>query len=66
MVKKKTRRKSRRRKSTKRVARGWRWGRLLLSLGLLVALLVGGYAVYLGKTVRVKFEGKRWAEPAQI
>jgi penicillin-binding protein 1B len=66
MVKKKTRRKSRRRKSTKRAARGWRWGRLLLSLGLLVALLVGGYAVYLGKTVRVKFEGKRWAEPAQI
>ena len=31
-----------------------------------MGLMLGGYSVYLGKTVRVKFEGKRWAVPAQI
>ena len=36
--------------------------------GLLVlgAMLAGGYTLYLAKTVRVKFEGKRWALPAQV
>ncbi|MCB1800437.1 MAG: transglycosylase domain-containing protein, partial [Gammaproteobacteria bacterium] len=38
----------------------------LLALTVLALLLVGGYAIHLGKTVRVKFEGKRWAVPAQI
>lgn len=52
----------RRRKTQKR---GGHW-RLITAALLLVALVVGAYAVYLGKTVRVKFEGKRWAVPAQI
>lgn len=34
--------------------------------GVLLSLLLGAYAVHLGKTVRSKFEGKRWAAPAQI
>ena len=38
----------------------------MTGLLVLALLLLGGYAVYLGKTVRVKFEGKRWAVPAQI
>jgi penicillin-binding protein 1B len=38
----------------------------VLGLGVLAILVVGGYSVYLAKTVRVKFEGKRWAVPAQI
>ncbi len=42
---------------------GWR---LLAGLLVLGALLAGGYTLYLAKTVRVKFEGKRWALPAQI
>ena len=42
-----------------------RW-RLLLALVILLGLLGAAYSVYLGKTVRVKFEGKRWAVPAQI
>jgi penicillin-binding protein 1B len=33
---------------------------------VLCGLLLGGYSLYLSKTVRVKFEGKRWAVPAQI
>ncbi len=43
--------------------RGWR---LLIGMLLLCVLLVGSYSIYLAKTVRVKFEGKRWAVPAQI
>ncbi len=41
----------------------WKWGLVLL---VLVGLLGGLYSLYLGKTVRVKFEGKRWAVPARI
>jgi len=43
-------------------------GRWKVGIGLLVllALSIGGYTLYLSKTVRVKFEGKRWAVPAQI
>jgi len=37
-----------------------------VGLLVLLALVAGAYSVYLGKTVRVKFEGKRWAVPAQI
>jgi penicillin-binding protein 1B len=33
---------------------------------VLLTLVVGAYALHLSKTVRVKFEGKRWAVPAQI
>jgi len=35
-------------------------------LGVLSTLLLGGYAAYLSKTVRVKFEGQRWALPARV
>lgn len=40
--------------------------RPLVGLTLLLVLVLGGYSVYLAKTVRVKFDGKRWAVPAQI
>ncbi len=33
---------------------------------MLLILVGGAYTLYLAKTVRVKFEGKRWAVPAQI
>ena len=42
------------------------WWKLGLGLLVLLGLVVGAYSVYLGKTVRVKFEGKRWAAPARI
>jgi penicillin-binding protein 1B len=42
-----------------------RW-KILISLLVLLGMVVGGYGLYLSKTVRVKFEGKRWAIPAQI
>jgi len=62
MVRKKSSRR-RRRRSTRAKGRWWRW---LLVLGVLVTLVGGGYAVYLSKTVRVKFEGQRWALPARV
>jgi penicillin-binding protein 1B len=49
----------------KRTGIRWWWKATLAGV-VLLALLAGGYTLYLGKTVRVKFEGKRWAEPAQI
>jgi penicillin-binding protein 1B len=52
------------RKRQKKKSRGW-W-KAGLGLLVLLGLLLGGYTLYLGKTVRVKFEGKRWAVPAQI
>ncbi|MGB5567978.1 MAG: penicillin-binding protein 1B [Sedimenticolaceae bacterium] len=42
------------------------WWKLTLTLLVLFSLMLGGYTVYLGKTVRVNFEGKRWAVPAQV
>ena len=42
------------------------WGRWLGVGGVLLTLVIGAYALHLSKTVRVKFEGKRWAVPAQI
>jgi len=57
------RRTARRRKVRRSDGRGWR---LFAGILLLSVLLVGGYSLYLAKTVRVKFEGKRWAVPAQI
>ena len=38
----------------------------LLGLTVLAALLIGAYSLHLSKTVRVKFEGKRWAVPARL
>ncbi|MDH3371543.1 MAG: penicillin-binding protein 1B, partial [Gammaproteobacteria bacterium] len=37
--------------------------RLLL---LTLALMLSGFALYLDITVRMKFEGKRWAMPARV
>jgi penicillin-binding protein 1B len=39
---------------------------VLVALALAGAMAVGLYAVYLSDIVRVKFEGKRWAVPAQV
>jgi len=64
--------KKHKRRGTKRgrrkVSARWRphWARLLLSVLVLLILVIGGYSLYLGKTVRVKFEGQRWAEPARV
>ena len=52
-----------RRRPQKKRRRLWK---PLLAIAVLAAIVLGGYTVYLGKTVRVKFEGKRWAVPAQI
>jgi penicillin-binding protein 1B len=41
-------------------------GRWLLGGLVLCALLLGGYSTYLGQTVRVAFEGKRWSIPARV
>ncbi len=43
-----------------------RWLGRLLALGFLFSLLLGVYLLYLDHTVRVKFEGKRWAVPARV
>ena len=51
-------------RKTRRNRRGWL--KTGFSLLVLLTLLIGGYTLYLSKTVRVKFEGKRWAVPAQI
>lgn len=61
-----TGRKPRSRKSRTRRKKSRGWWKLGVGLLVLFGLLLGGYSVYLGKTVRVKFEGKRWAVPAQI
>jgi len=54
-------RRTRARRTTRRS-----WWKALAGLLVLLVLVIGGYSLYLGKTVRVKFEGKRWAVPAQI
>ncbi|MDJ0741164.1 MAG: penicillin-binding protein 1B [Gammaproteobacteria bacterium] len=64
-ARKTSKKRAKRRRSTRRRSR-WRWLKPVAATTVLLALLVGGYALYLGKTVRVKFEGKRWAVPAQI
>ncbi len=56
---------SKRRKRARRSGMA-RWGKLLLALGVLAVVIIGGYGVYLSKTVRVKFEGQRWALPARV
>lgn len=58
--------KNRTRKASGRRKKSRSWWKAGVGLLVLSGLLIGGYSVYLGKTVRVKFEGKRWAVPAQI
>ncbi|WP_428606958.1 penicillin-binding protein 1B [Sedimenticola sp.] len=43
-----------------------RWVSRLLALGFLFSLVLGVYLLYLDNTVRIKFEGKRWAVPARV
>lgn len=57
---------SRRRTSLRSGRGGLPLARWLLAGLVLVALLLGGYSLYLGKSVRVAFEGKRWSVPARI
>ncbi len=54
---------ARRRATRSRSRSGWR---IALAMVLLLGLLVGAYSLYLSKTVRVKFDGKRWAVPAKV
>jgi penicillin-binding protein 1B len=58
--------KTRVRKTGRRRKKSRSWWKAGLGLLVLSGLLIGAYSVYLGKTIRVKFEGKRWAVPAQI
>lgn len=44
----------------------WLLARWLLAGLVLLAMLLGGYSLYLGKSVRVAFEGKRWSIPARV
>ncbi len=66
MATKKKRNRATRKKTTKQTSRRFGWIRYVLVLVVALGLLLGGYTLYLSKTVRVKFEGKRWALPAQI
>lgn len=54
---------ARRRAARKAPRRIWRY---LAATLLLLVLVAAGYGLHLAKTVRVKFEGQRWAEPAQV
>ncbi len=54
-----------RKKTRKRGGRG-RWIARFLALGFLFLLVGGVYGLYLDHTVRIKFEGKRWAVPARV
>lgn len=54
------------RAKTKPVPRRRGWLKWLLAATVLGAVVVGGYSLYLAQTVRVKFEGKRWAVPARV
>jgi len=67
MATRKRSRRSTRKVSPKRRPRPARpWLKWLASTLLLAALLIGGYSLHLAQTVRVKFEGKRWAVPARV
>lgn len=67
VVKKKAvRRRKPKRKSKAGAGSRYAWIKWLSGAALLVVLLIGGYSLYLSKSVRVKFDGKRWAIPAQV
>jgi penicillin-binding protein 1B len=70
LAKRKTTPRTRQAKSTKRGPRKGgrfkRWFSRLLALGFLFSLVLGVYVLYLDHTVRIKFEGKRWAVPARV
>lgn len=54
--------------SRRKTSGSWkrRWFVRLFALGLLFSLVAGIYVLYLDHTVRLKFEGKRWAVPARV
>jgi len=56
-------RKGRARRSGKKGISLWRG---LGAALVLLLMLVGGYSLYLGQSVRVAFEGKRWSIPARV
>ncbi|ATG72666.1 peptidase [Zobellella denitrificans] len=60
---------TRKRKSTKKPVkrrRSWLgWG-LLFKLGLVMAVLLGIFGIYLDSQVRERFEGQKWALPALV
>jgi len=68
-------RRSARKKAGKRASRsrrkpgtrkGFGFWRGIAAVSVVLALLLGGYALYLGQSVRVAFEGKRWSIPARV
>ena len=66
-VRKPARGKGRRRGNPPRARRkSHRLWRFAVAGLVLVALLLGGYTLYLGQSVRVAFEGKRWSVPARV
>ena len=67
MAGRKANRSRRSRRPSKRASRSRRrlW-RPVFALIVLAALVLGAYSIHLARVVRVKFEGKRWAVPAQI
>lgn len=42
------------------------WGRLLLKLTLVFAVLMGVFGIYLDSQVKERFEGQKWALPALV
>lgn len=66
----KRKRAARKKSGSKASARGKKRSFAMLKwvsgLLLLCFMLVGAYSLYLSQTVRVKFEGKRWAVPARV
>lgn len=65
-AKRKTTSRTRTKSTKRRPQKGGRWFSRLLALGFLSSLILGVYVLYLDHTVRVKFEGKRWAVPARV
>ena len=62
----KKRKVKRRGSSRRKRAGGIRWARWIISLSLLALLVVGAYGTYISRSIRVKFEGQRWALPARV
>ena len=62
----KKRKRGKRKVSRRRRSGQVRWGRWLVFLSLLAMILVGAYGTYISRTIRVQFEGPRWALPARV
>lgn len=56
-------------KSSFRARFSWgqlKWQYYLLAFLILFGLIIGAYSLYLAKSVRISFEGKRWAVPSRV